>query len=223
MSQANQALRIGVGLASYWQVSSLSSVVATSLLSSSKLPDIIKLNSTRLSESYRILTNGLTRLKLKYFPANAGMFMLAQLAPYTRSWEEERAALQELAAAGLLVAPLRRFENQQERGWARITFASSPETIEEALKRIEAYLLRRKGPGESSTDVGRPLDSPQDAVMPIRGISIDDKLETAPVVAKARRSTEMAADTIGMDLPVTNKYDSLSRTPSPDDSVVGTE
>lgn len=141
----NPALRIGVGVAGYWQTSSLSSLAATSLLSSYQLPELIGLNASRLSESYHVLTEGFLRLGVTYIPANAGLFVLTKLAPQARTREEEQVAIQALASAGIYVAPGRKF-GIQEIGWVRVTFSLPVETIKEVLERIECYLSKASSP-----------------------------------------------------------------------------
>ena len=144
ISQANRPLLIGIGLSAYWQTSALSSVVALSLLRSEKLPGLVKLNSERLSSSYKVLTDTLARWGTRFVPANAGLFVFVQVVEGAQTWEDEAAMVKSMADAGVIVAPGRRFDGgESAKGWVRITFAVPTETLQEALLRMEGCLVRR--------------------------------------------------------------------------------
>ena len=144
ISQANRPLLIGIGLSAYWQTSALSNVVALSLLRSEKLPGLLKLNSERLTSSYRLLTETLVRWGTRFVPANAGLFVLVQVVEGAQTWEDEAAMVRSVADAGVSVAPGRRFDGgETAKGWIRITFAVPTETLQEALLRMEGCLVRR--------------------------------------------------------------------------------
>ena len=169
-----------------------------------------------------MLTEGLTRLKIRYFSANAGLFVLAKLAPHAQSWEDERTALEKLAKAGLFVMAGQRLGGlDKEIGWMRITFASPPNIIEEALKRIETYLSAESNIGG---DVIIDIVDLQPADQATFASGSSNKKETKPsalFVENEQRTTEMTGvheAELAIRGTVTNKYDQLSRTPSPDDS-----
>ncbi|KAI0436488.1 pyridoxal phosphate-dependent transferase [Xylaria telfairii] len=141
ISQANLALRLGSGLATYWQTSSLASVVATSLLGSVRLPDLMQKNSKRLGTAYRQMADGLANLGIKFIPANYGLFVFAKVGSHCRTEADEDDMIAQLAERGLIVAPGRKFScGKNEHGWARITFAVPAERIENALDVLGAYL-----------------------------------------------------------------------------------
>lgn len=141
ISQTNPALRLGSGLASYWQTSSLASVVATSLLNFHQLPGLLHQNSERLGAAYRQLTDGLARLRIRYIPAAYGLFVLAKVGDHCHTKEAETAMARALALKGLIVAPGQKFScGDKECGWFRITFSTSAENIDRALRTIEAVL-----------------------------------------------------------------------------------
>lgn len=144
ISQANRPVLIGVGLSAYWQTSALSSVVAVTLLRSAKLPALIRTNSERLAESYDLLAETLTKWKLPFKAANAGLFVFAKLEADAKTWEDEAAMIKKLASTGVILAPGRRFDGgEEEKGWARITFAVPKDLLKEALLRIEACIVSR--------------------------------------------------------------------------------
>ena len=131
-------LLTGVGLSVYWQTSALSSVVATSLLRSPRLSELVRLNQERLAETYQTLTNALTRWHVRFLPANAGLFVFAKLIENAHDWEEETAVIRALASTGVVVSPGRRFDGgEHENGWVRMTFAVPRETLLEGFRRIE--------------------------------------------------------------------------------------
>lgn len=134
-------LLTGVGLSAYWQTSALSSVVATSLLNSANLPDLVRLNQERLAESYAILTESLIKWQVAFLPANAGLFVFAKIVTDARDWDEETAAVEALASSGVIVSPGRRFDGgESEKGWVRMTFAVPRKLLVEALERMEPCL-----------------------------------------------------------------------------------
>ena len=124
-------------------VSTLSVVFATSLLSSPSLPSLIVLNSTRLADAYQLLTSFLTSHGIQYFPCNAGPFVLARFAPNARSWDDEAAAIEEFQTAGVLLGAGRRY-HVHEMGWARVCFAVETAVLKEAMRRLEAVFMSHK-------------------------------------------------------------------------------
>ncbi|CEN60973.1 hypothetical protein ASPCAL07643 [Aspergillus calidoustus] len=134
VTQANGALRLGAGLASYWQVSSLASRLGTTLLGLPQLPELVWRNSKALGESYRLLTEGLEQVGIEYIPATHGLFILAKIIPGGCTVQMETAAVRSLASMGLVVAQGQRFSpGVGQCGWIRITFATGAEKIQRAL------------------------------------------------------------------------------------------
>ncbi|KAJ5113757.1 1-aminocyclopropane-1-carboxylate synthase 7 [Penicillium angulare] len=141
ISQANMAARIGSGLASYWQISSLASAVAVFMLNSPDVPNLIARNSELLGEAYTILTDGLTKLAIKYIPADYGLFLFAKVGEHCKTPKDEVEIVKGLKKIGLIVAPGQRFNcGGQEYGWVRITFSQPAKMIRTALIMIETYL-----------------------------------------------------------------------------------
>jgi len=121
-------------------VSTLSAVFATALLSSPTLPSLVALNSTRLGDAYKLLTGFLKSHGIHYFPCNAGPFVLAKLAPTGQSWDEEAAAIEGLQKAGVVVGAGRRY-HVHEMGWARVSFAVETAVLKEAMRRMETVFM----------------------------------------------------------------------------------
>ena len=143
-------LLTAVGLSAYWQTSSLSSVVAISLLNSPNLPDLVRLNQERLAESYAILTESLIKWQVEFLPANAGLFVFAKPVKDARDWDEEAAVVGALASSGVIVSPGRRFDGgESEKGWVRITFAVPKKQLMDALERMEPILHPSRGGTEA--------------------------------------------------------------------------
>ena len=64
--------------------------------------------------------------------------MLAKLAPLAKSQVEEMAAFRQYIQAGVMVAPGWAYHiNESQRGWMRVSFAVSKESLQEGLKRIK--------------------------------------------------------------------------------------
>lgn len=126
-------------MATFMNVSTLSIVFASALLSSESLPELVKLNSVRLAEAYDTLMRFFDRHGIYYIPCNAGHFMLAKLAPQPRSWDDEAALIIQLGEAGVLVSPGQAY-HVGENGWARVSFAVERATLKEAIRRMKCVL-----------------------------------------------------------------------------------
>ncbi|KAF2973011.1 hypothetical protein GQX73_g494 [Xylaria multiplex] len=94
VTQANKPLATGLALSSNTQLSSLTALVTTSLLTSPTLPQLFALNSERLAEAYSSLTEWLKQREIPYVPANMGCFVFAQVAPKANTWEDEATVIQ---------------------------------------------------------------------------------------------------------------------------------
>jgi len=141
VTQENKELVVGLRLASNSQISSLSAIFTTALLSSPSLPFLITLNSARLAESYILVTSFFVRYGIKYIPVNAGLSIFARLAPAAKTWEDESRTVQKLTEAGVLVSAGRDYRGvQKEKGWVRLSFSIEQNRLREALRRIEIAL-----------------------------------------------------------------------------------
>ena len=136
-------MAVGLALASNTTTSSLSAVFVSTLLTSSKLPELIALNSARLGKAYTALTEVLRRHNVPYIPGNAGIYVFAKIARNATSWEDEAAAVQRFREGGVLVSSGKGYHGpESEKGWARIGFAVEESAMTEALKRIDSVLSK---------------------------------------------------------------------------------
>ena len=124
-------------------VSTLSAVVAAELLASSALPELLRLNSARLGQRYRLLTDLLKRHDIAYMPCNAGIFVLIEIASLAKSKEEEDVVVERLRQAGVAVAPGSIY-SMPEKGWARICFSVEDGCFQEALNRMDIFFASGK-------------------------------------------------------------------------------
>ncbi|EER41140.1 conserved hypothetical protein [Histoplasma capsulatum H143] len=127
--------------ASNTQLSLLSALSATSLLSSPTLPLLVALSSARLAESYILVTTFFIRHHIDYIPVNAGLNIFARLAPSAKTWEDESAIITKLKAKGVVVQGGGSYHGTfKEKGWVRISFAREEHLLQDALHRIIAAL-----------------------------------------------------------------------------------
>jgi aspartate/methionine/tyrosine aminotransferase len=134
-------LRVGISLATYNQVSSLSSLLVTYLLNSPELYKLLKTNTSRIAKHYSLLSSTLRDLNAEFLPANSGFFVFARLATDNDSWESEEGLVKRMRDHGVLVSAGRGFGgSESEKGWVRVTLAVPPEKFEESVKRIKRCL-----------------------------------------------------------------------------------
>lgn len=150
VTQDNKRLATGLSIVSNTQVSSLTAIATTSILSSPELPRLFALNSERLSQAYGTVTSVLKRHNIRYVPANMGPFILVRLLPDAQTWEEEAEVVQACRLAGVVISGGRGFHvPDSEKGWARLNFAIPPDKLDEGIRRVilgrEAYLKRAAG------------------------------------------------------------------------------
>jgi gliotoxin/aspirochlorine biosynthesis aminotransferase len=131
-------VRDGISLIAAKNVSSLPTIFSTALLTSSDLSTVIHLNAQRLAAAYATLTTLFRECGIQYRPANAGVFVLARLAPRAKSWEDEAHAHAAYLRAGVLVIPGRAYAMpDSEPGWMRVTFALESSYLKRGLERIK--------------------------------------------------------------------------------------
>ncbi|KAL4783356.1 hypothetical protein BJX76DRAFT_368480 [Aspergillus varians] len=104
VSQANPELILGLRLPTSTEVSSLTALCTTALLTSPKLSHLVRLNKKRLLSSYRAVASVLEACGVGYIPATAGVFIFAQLAPGAETIDDEVRFQKRLRDSGLLVA-----------------------------------------------------------------------------------------------------------------------
>ncbi|RMZ66210.1 aminotransferase -like [Pyrenophora seminiperda CCB06] len=143
VTQANSEMAVGLALAANTQISSLSTIFVTALLSSPQLPSLISLNAQRLAVAYTKLTVFFKKYGISYIPCNAGLYIFAKLAPHATTWEEEADMVSKFKEAGVLVSAGRGYHGPEaEKGWVRVGFAVEEAELEEAMRRMDGVLRR---------------------------------------------------------------------------------
>ncbi|ORY14660.1 1-aminocyclopropane-1-carboxylate synthase 7 [Clohesyomyces aquaticus] len=147
VTQANEEMTIGLTLSSMYKTSALSTIFVTSLLNSSKLPNLITQNSGRLASAYQKLTALFKKYGVPYIPCNAGVYVFAKLASAAETWEDENTMVAKLKQAGVIVSSGRGYHGpEHEKGWARVGFAVTPSDLDISIQRIES-VLKQEGAG----------------------------------------------------------------------------
>ncbi|KAI0439039.1 aminotransferase GliI-like protein [Xylaria telfairii] len=132
-------VRDSIALVSHTSVSSLSVLFARALLNSPQLHTIIQLNSSRLAAAYKRIRVFFEENSIKYLPCEVTTFVLAQLAPYSQTKEDEEAAVAFYQKAGILFFSASDYRMPSEfKGWMRVSFAVAPERLDVAMNRLKA-------------------------------------------------------------------------------------
>ncbi|KAL3459739.1 pyridoxal phosphate-dependent transferase [Aspergillus heterothallicus] len=140
VSQANPDLILALQLPSSTEVSALTSLCATALLTSPTLPNLVTVNRKRLDDSYKAMATILQTHKVQYIPATAGLFVFARLRP-NASPDEETKFQQRLKSEGIAVSPGQAYHAGPENsGWYRLTFALPPAQLKRALAILDRSL-----------------------------------------------------------------------------------
>ncbi|KAF2729067.1 PLP-dependent transferase [Polyplosphaeria fusca] len=141
VTQSNEEMVVGLALAAMQQISSLSAIFTTHLLRSNKLPELISLNSERLSISYGMLTNFFKECDIPYLPCTAGLYVYAKLAKSATTWEDEAKMVQQLKDVGVIVSGGKAYHGpESEKGWARVGFSVEVTALEDAISRMRQVL-----------------------------------------------------------------------------------
>ena len=134
----NKDLRDAIALIASVHVSTLSTVASKAILCSPGLSDLLELNSKRLAEAYLEVSTFFKSSDIAYIPCNSAIFMLAKLAPLAKSQMEEMATFRQYIQAGVMVAPGWAYHiTDSQRGWMRVSFAVSHESLQKGLQRIK--------------------------------------------------------------------------------------
>lgn len=141
ISQQNPHLLSAVSLLTTSHVNTIASLYLSSLLTWSQLPTLLKLNSERLTTSYRLLADALRKWNIDFVTPTHGLFLFVKLAKHARNASSEREVFDELAVSGVRVGEGSGFKGVEgEFGWARVRFAVDVETMLKALERMEKVL-----------------------------------------------------------------------------------
>lgn len=121
----------------------LGSLYLSSLLSWSQLPTLLALNTERLTESCRLLTDALRQWNIEFVTPTHGIFLFTKLGRNIKSLVEEKAFYNRLAVQGVRISPGRFYNGVElEYGWARIRFSVSVEVMQTVLERISNFLAK---------------------------------------------------------------------------------
>jgi DNA-binding transcriptional MocR family regulator len=145
ISQQNPSLTHALSLLTTNHVSNASTLLLSNLLSWSQLPTLLKLNSERLSTSYRLLSALLTKHSIEFIPPSHGLFLFARLGKRATSADEEKVFFEEMGRdVRLKVNEGRHYSGVEGKyGWARVTFSLAPATMREGLERLDAFLGKK--------------------------------------------------------------------------------
>ncbi|KAK7516254.1 pyridoxal phosphate-dependent transferase [Phyllosticta citriasiana] len=136
VSQGSPAMTCGVAMAANTQVSGLTAVAITALLSDPAVTDsFIALNKTRLAVAYETIAKFFRTRRIQYVPANAGIFVWAKLSDKVETWEQEADLSKVLAEKQVAVSSGKGYAAAAP-GWYRLSFAMEPEDLREGLERL---------------------------------------------------------------------------------------
>lgn len=124
----------GVAMAANTQVSGLTAVAVSSLLSDPETTDrFIELNRSRLAIAYETMASFLRSLNVRYVPAYAGIYIWAKLSEKVQSWDQEAQLTKMIADNGVAVSAGKSYA-ARDPGWYRLSFALEPEKLQEGLR-----------------------------------------------------------------------------------------
>lgn len=90
-----------------------------------------------------MITRFLIQHEIDFIPVTAGLYIFAHLDPHAQSWEDEAALIAKIRDAGVLVSAGRAYHVvEDEKGWARITFAVDPAELRKGLEALGNVLGR---------------------------------------------------------------------------------
>jgi 1-aminocyclopropane-1-carboxylate synthase len=116
--------------------SGASVAIATAMLEDRKwCRGFISMARERIQKAYEHITSGLEEIGVRYFPANAGLFVYVDLSPYLKADvpDPDFDLAQKAFDAGVFLHPK---EEHGKPGWFRMVYTQKPRTITEGLKRL---------------------------------------------------------------------------------------
>jgi aspartate/methionine/tyrosine aminotransferase len=125
-------------LVTHAQVSSLTAIAATSLLSPDILFKFLQENKSRIRSAYNEIRDWLSARKIQYISANAGLYIFVRLCD-SDDEKAEKALEEQIARVGVRVV---RGTNYfcKEPGWFRLVFTLEAEKMRESLNRLDGVL-----------------------------------------------------------------------------------
>ncbi|OAA63433.1 aminotransferase GliI [Niveomyces insectorum RCEF 264] len=136
VSQSNEALRLSAALSVHSQVSSLSTVLASKLLTSDTVQYVTEFGGARLREAYLVISSFFEANRMRYIPAYYGMFVFVRLVDLHNMEEEKK--LQSCLKANAVSLSTGSSYHFKEAGWFRICYGVPLADLRKGLKRIEA-------------------------------------------------------------------------------------
>ncbi|KAK8157459.1 pyridoxal phosphate-dependent transferase [Phyllosticta citrichinensis] len=137
VSQGSPAMVCGVAMAANTQVSGLTALAVTALLSDpAKMDGFIALNRSRLAIAYETMAKVFRTRAIRYIPANAGIFIWARLSDKVETWEQEADLTKILEGKQVAVSAGKGYAAAAP-GWYRLSFAMEPENLRKGLERLE--------------------------------------------------------------------------------------
>jgi aspartate/methionine/tyrosine aminotransferase len=142
-------VRDSIALVAHISVSNLSILFSRALLTSLRLHTLIQLNSSRLMTAFGRIRAFLEVNSIEYLPCEVTTFVLARLAPYTQTRDDEKAAVAFYPQAGVLFFSAADYHMPLGfKGWMCVSFAVEPERLDIALDRLKAsyQIYMARGP-----------------------------------------------------------------------------
>jgi aspartate/methionine/tyrosine aminotransferase len=142
-------VRDSIALVAHISVSNLSILFARALLTSPRLHTIIQLNSSRLATTFGRVRAFFEANSIEYLPCEVTTFVLARLAPYSQTRDDEKAAVTFYQKAGVLFFSAADYHMPPDfKGWMRVSFAVEPERLDIAMDRLKAayQIYMARGP-----------------------------------------------------------------------------
>ncbi|EHK22001.1 uncharacterized protein TRIVIDRAFT_53497 [Trichoderma virens Gv29-8] len=140
VTQAHPDLRLSLAISNHSKVSTLTSTVATALLSNKEgLDEILAESRIKLAASAGAIMDFLSHHGFKYIRPLAGIFIWARLGTVGCTWEEERELSRKLQMEGASLGAGGSY-CAIEPGWFRITFALPTPVMNRAMRVIEDAL-----------------------------------------------------------------------------------
>ncbi|MGL4858198.1 MAG: aminotransferase class I/II-fold pyridoxal phosphate-dependent enzyme [Enterobacteriaceae bacterium] len=131
-------------LAYYSAVSTHTQALLTDLLSAPELPAVLQTSRDRMRAGYQLIKNGLEQIGVETLPAQGGIFVFANFAPYLPQHEfaAEHVLWRKIySELKINISPGQLFD-AAEPGWFRVCYAHNPVVVEEACRRLST--LRNK-------------------------------------------------------------------------------
>jgi DNA-binding transcriptional MocR family regulator len=137
-------VRAGVSFASAWQVSSLTAIFASALLTSPSISSLLSSVRAQLAKNHQICHDVLTSAELsgrvEFLPASAGLWANAKVI--LKDGETTQDVVAKAKEKGVIIGPGTEFNMVKgESGWIKLTFALPEERVQKGMERLKSSLL----------------------------------------------------------------------------------